>query len=206
VTLIACEQTGPSFNANALTGEPGAEQAADPAAQALRDFLAGPNGTDLPANDWKELLRNKSTVLYGQDDPSGEAGLLVVARAQLDNSKWVVQDYGQCRPRTWYANAYGLAADWKLSKKVAASATSFRILVTERACAGGKNASGRMAKPRIVSTKTTVTITIGVKPLEGAQDCPGNPATPLTVTLTEPLGNRTLFDGGPYPAVEVEQP
>ena len=133
-------------------------------------------------------------------------GLLVVANAQLSNGAWVVHNYGQCRPRTWYANAYGVAADWKLSKKVAATATSFRILVTERACAGGKNASGRLAKPRIVYTKTTVTITIGVKPLEGAQGCPGNPATPLTVTLTEPLGTRTLMDGGPYPAVEVAQP
>jgi hypothetical protein len=206
VTLIACEYGGPSFNASNLTGEPGAEQVDDPAATAFREFLAGPDGTDLPSGDWREFSRAKELVMYGQDDPSGEEGLYLVARAAFESGAWTVSGSAQCRPRIWWSDTYHLAADWKLSKKVPATATSFRALVTEVACASGKNASGRMAKPRIVYDETSVTITIGVKPLEGDQDCPANPATPLTIKLTEPLGDRTLFNGGPYPSVEVEQP
>jgi hypothetical protein len=204
--MLACEQAGPAFPVTGLDAPAGAEQVDDPAAVALVDFLAGPDGTDLPGSDWRELLRTKTTVLYAQDDPSGEVGQLVVARAELSGGSWTIADSGQCRPRTWFHNSYGLAAEWKLSAKVAKTATSFRALVTELACASGENASGRMAKPRIEYSETAITITIGVKPLEGAQDCPANPATPLTIRLEEPLGDRQLFDGGSYPAVEVKQP
>jgi hypothetical protein len=206
IQLLACQPTGPAFPVAALEGAAGTEQADNPAAAALRQFLGGPDGADLPANQWRELVRTKSQVLYGHDDPGGEADVIVMARAQLANSEWTIADSGQCHLRTWYANAYGIAADWKLSGKVAASATSFRALVTEFACASGKSASGRIGKPRIAYTNESVTITIGVRPLQGTQDCPGNPATPLTVRLSEPLGTRTLFNGGPYPAVEVKQP
>ena len=206
VQMLGCDQEGPAFPVTGLDAPAGAEQTDDPAAVALIDFLAGPDGTDLPASDWRELVRTKTTVLFAQDDPSGEVGQLVVARAELSDGAWTVVGSSQCRPRTWYHNSYGLAAEWKLSAKVAATATSFRALVTERACASGENASGRMAKPRIEYTDTDITITIGVRPLEGPQDCPANPATPLTIRLEEPLGDRQLFDGGSYPAVEVKQP
>lgn len=206
VQQIACEQTGPPFPVTNLEGETGVEQADNPAAAALRDFLSGPDGSTLPANDWREFARTKALVLFGQDDPSGEAGLYVSATAELSGNAWDITDSGQCRPRTWYANSYGLAADWTLGAKVSKATTSFRALVTEFACASGKSAAGRIAKPRIVYAKSSITITIGVKPLPGNQDCPGNPATPLTVKLSEPLGTRTLFNGGPYPAIEVEKP
>jgi hypothetical protein len=204
--LIACDPAGPAFPVSNLQNETGAEQADNPAAKALRDFLASPNGSALPANDWREFLRTKNTVLYGQDDPSGQAGVYVFAKAALSGSSWNVPDSGQCHPRTWYANSYGVAADWKLGAKTSKTTTQFRALVTEAACAGGKTAAGRIAKPRIDYGDKEITITVAVKPLEGAQDCGTNPATPLTIKLSEPIGTRKLFNGGPYPSVEVTQP
>jgi hypothetical protein len=48
-----------------------------------------------------------------------------------------------------------------------------------------------------------VTITIGVRPLEVAPgtllNCGGPPGTPASVRLSEPLGDRTLLDGGRVP-------
>lgn len=73
------------------------------------------------------------------------------------------------------------------------------ILVWERACSSGSPATGRMSAPVIETAPTTVTITIGVRPVSGMQTCPLPPGTPAVVTLPEPLGARSLRDGGSVP-------
>jgi len=75
------------------------------------------------------------------------------------------------------------------------SATELQLLVTERACNSGQPADGRVKLVSLVETEDTVTVTIGVKPRSGDANCPSNPATPFTVTLEEPIGDRTLIDG-----------
>ena len=80
-----------------------------------------------------------------------------------------------------------------------AASTELHILVWERACASGSAATGRMSTPLIEYAAETVTITVGVRGLPGVQACPSNQATPLAVQLTEPLGDRTLLDGGRDP-------
>jgi hypothetical protein len=44
-----------------------------------------------------------------------------------------------------------------------------------------------------------VTITIGVRPLQGVQTCPGPPGTAAILRLDEPLGGRELLGGGLEP-------
>lgn len=73
------------------------------------------------------------------------------------------------------------------------------VLVWESTCSSGRPTTGRMSAPLIDAGPTTVTITIGVRPLSGLQGCPGPPGTPALVKLTEPLGRRTLLDGGRVP-------
>ena len=204
--LLTCDPTGPGWSVNALDKPADAENGTTPAAKALKDFVTGADGGDLPDSGWRELYRSKELALYGQDDPSGEAGVLLIATIRASNGAWAGEDSGQCRPRTWFSNTLGIAADWKLSAKTTKSSKSLKTLVTERACASGESAKGRIAKPRFSYEPDRIVITIGVTPREGAQDCQANPATPLTITLTEALGDRQLFDGGPYPAVEVAQP
>lgn len=80
-----------------------------------------------------------------------------------------------------------------------ADATSLHVLVWEVACSSGHPTTGRMSAPAITITPTTVTITIGVRPLSGMQTCPGPPGTPAILTLPEALGSRTLLDGGTTP-------
>ena len=86
------------------------------------------------------------------------------------------------------------------------TARDLHILVWERACASGKPTTGRMSETLIMVGPTSVTITIDVRPLAGAQDCPGPPGTPATVTLPEPLGSRTLLDGGNNPPAPPRAP
>ncbi len=89
-------------------------------------------------------------------------------------------------------------ASWWLDPATAApSATSTTIhaLVLEHACVGGKSPKGRVEPPLIDVEDTAVTITFAIRRLAGEGDCIANLPFPVTITLPEPLGNRTLFDG-----------
>jgi hypothetical protein len=95
-------------------------------------------------------------------------------------------------------------ARWGLAPgtDVGPDTTEFVVMVTEAACASGRSSEGRVVGPDISYTDETVTITFGVRPLPGGQECPGNPATLMPVRLDEPLGTRTLLDGGTDPPRE----
>jgi hypothetical protein len=75
----------------------------------------------------------------------------------------------------------------------------FDALVTERACASGRNLTGRLVGPIVVPTADMVLVFFGVHPLPANQDCPGNPPTRVPVDLGQPLGSRELRDGGHLP-------
>src|SRR5262245_20858338 len=77
--------------------------------------------------------------------------------------------------------------------------TALHILVWEIGCSGGSPTTGRMSAPFVAMDSSSVTITIGVRPLSGAQTCPGPRGTPALVNLPEPIGARTLLDGGTDP-------
>ena len=96
------------------------------------------------------------------------------------------------------------AATWTLPDgfAVGAETTTFLALVTERDCASGMSSEGRILGPEVEYGERSVIVTFRVRPLSGAQACPSNPATVVEVHLDEPLGNRTLLDGGREPPSE----
>jgi hypothetical protein len=70
-------------------------------------------------------------------------------------------------------------------------------------CASGQSSQDRIVGPEISYAADRVVVTFAVRPPPGeAQDCQGNPATAVTVTLNEPLGDRRLVDGGAEPPRE----
>jgi hypothetical protein len=69
----------------------------------------------------------------------------------------------------------------------------------ERECASGKAATGRIAEPIAEYGVNAITITIPVRRVKGGADCQGNPWTPYVLELDEPIGDRVLLDGGPWP-------
>jgi hypothetical protein len=100
-------------------------------------------------------------------------------------------------------------ASWALDPafpKPGPAATELHILVWERACSSGSPTTGRMSAPAVSIAETTMTISIGVRSLTGIQACPGPPGTPATMTLPEPLGARTLVDGGRVPSGPPDPP
>src|SRR5258705_13468050 len=78
----------------------------------------------------------------------------------------------------------------------AATTTQLHILVWEQACSGGSPATGRISAPVVEYAATSVTITLGVRPLQLAPGTavtfPGPPRPPPTMTPAEPPGPRTL--------------
>lgn len=96
-------------------------------------------------------------------------------------------------------------AHWFLSPdaQIGPETTVFAALVMEVNCASGQSSQDRIVGPEISYAADRVVVTFAVRPLPGdAHDCQGNPATAVTVTLKEPLGDRRLVDGGADPARE----
>lgn len=82
---------------------------------------------------------------------------------------------------------------------VAPEATEIKGFVMETACASGQSPEGRVQEPTIVYAPDSITVQFTITPRPGGQDCQGNPESPVTFTLSEPLGERTLLDGGSNP-------
>ena len=90
-------------------------------------------------------------------------------------------------------------AVWHLDPDVpppAADATSFVAMVTERACASGRDISDILLPPVVQYGNDEVTVSLYVEPFPGgAANCIGTMPTRFTIELSEPLGGRQLVDG-----------
>ena len=95
------------------------------------------------------------------------------------------------------------AATWWVGSDLiplASETTEIKGILVESACASGQSPDGRVNDPVITYSPDAVTVTFTVTPPPGdAQDCQSNPEFPVTFTLSEPLGGRTLLDGGSTP-------
>jgi hypothetical protein len=98
----------------------------------------------------------------------------------------------------------GNPATWTFApdQEIGPETTEFVAMVTERECASGQSSEGRIVGPMVDAYDDRVVVTFEVRPLGGAQECPGNPPTAVTVPLGQPLGNRALVDGGREPPAE----
>jgi hypothetical protein len=188
------------FGPDILTRVGQAELADNPEPAALRAHLAqeGPDIDFLPDGGW---------ILAGIDATSAEyvtvGGDLGMKTVTLDaeGAAWRVTGWGDCQARRVLPAGLG-DADWVLAPDqppIGPETRSFDVLVTERSCASGQSSEGRIAGPDILEVNDLLLVTFAVRPLEGDQNCPSNPATRVTVDLGEPLGDRTLRDGGALP-------
>ncbi|MGH2429929.1 MAG: hypothetical protein ACRDGV_13795 [Candidatus Limnocylindria bacterium] len=191
--IVTCGR--PGFPVSVIDGPGGAESADDPAAAALRDHLAqpGPDYDWLPDAGWKVARRDADAVLFIADHPGADDRLATVS-VERSAGSWRVGGWAECRPQTELEPGLG-PASWRLAPEVEPSpdVTEIAVLVTERSCASGRSSEGRIAEPAISYGTDAVTITFGVRPLPGGQDCPGNPEARVLVTLDEPLGDRALL-------------
>lgn len=203
--LLTCG--GSEFPAAGLKAPAGAEDASGPENDALRAALAkfGEMFQGSETWSWRLAGRDDKGAIFLAETDSGDDHPWVAIEVTTDASGWQPATMGQCSPLVVLSAAFG-PATWALDPDMAPpteATTELNILVWERACSSGNPATGRMSAPVVEYTTTTVTITIGVRPLEvppgTGVSCPMPPGTPASLQLAEPLGPRTLLDGGPVP-------
>jgi hypothetical protein len=108
--------------------------------------------------------------------------------------------FDDCQPRPIVTHGLG-SSEWRVDRASPPTprSSSFRIEVMERECASGSPADGRIAEPIVEYAEEAIIITVPVRRVEGAATCQGNPWTPFVLELDEPIGDRLLLDGGPWP-------
>lgn len=86
-------------------------------------------------------------------------------------------------------------ATWRLNPESPPEPTSatLHIEIHENACSSRRDPTGRTLPPEVDFGPDEIVITMSVLEIGGR--CPGNPYFPMTIQLTEPIGNRTLVDG-----------
>jgi hypothetical protein len=196
--MVSCG--GRPFPAEVLTADGDAELDDHPATAALRTLLADPNADDLlPQTGWRLAVAERDGAVFIADLPGGDVPFAEVSVRQ-EEGVWRVAGYGHCRPTADVGPGLGLA-EFRVAPgmELRPEITELDVLVTERACNSGEDASGRIVEPAIIVDATTVTVVFGVAPRSGNHTCPSNPETPFILRLPEPLGDRHLLDGAPVP-------
>jgi hypothetical protein len=82
------------------------------------------------------------------------------------------------------------------------------LLVTETRCNSGEDAEGRIELVHLGEGITSIDLVLGVSARDDVTmaTCPSNPRTPFTVTLSEPLGDRTIVNAALATPSPVEPP
>jgi hypothetical protein len=195
---------GRTFPRSGLDAPTGAGNASGPEFDALRASLAK-FGSEFPGSagwTWRLAGRNATDAIFlAWTNSSGQPGWVSIEVVNGADG-WKPSGMGQCEPLVVLSADFG-PATWALDPAFPSpgpASTELHILVWGTTCSGGLPATGRISAPDIAYALEAVTITIGVRPLPGVQTCQGVPGTPATVGLAQPLGTRTLLDGGRAPA------
>ena len=201
---VRFECFGIAFPAERLIGD--VDSPAAPSAGEFSRWLAEDADPTFPRDGWRLLGESDTGHLYGVRAPEGGEAAAFVVTIRNSGGTWQAEDSGACTPAVRLDETLG-GATWTLdpdeAAEIDAETEDFDALVTEMACASGQSSEDRLVAPRIVVEADAITITFGVTPLEGPQDCQGNPASEVRVELPEPLGDRELRDGGVYPPTTV---
>lgn len=141
----------------------------------MRDVEVGtdPMSGDMPRD--REVL----TITWVKDAPGSPTG-------------WYVSHRGSCALTVDLGDLTVPAIE--LQSPPDPTSQKLRLLVTEQTCNGGEDAAGRMEVVSVDETDDRVSLVLGVRPRSGPQACPSNPATPFTITLSQPLGEREVVD------------
>ena len=152
------------------------------------------------------LLRTLDAATAPEDGPVGDHELIsvehVVDASNLDPG-WYVMKHTVCSLRVDLGGLTAAEVQLDPATPPDANAREIALLVTERECNSGKDATGRIEVVRLTETESTVEFVLGVAPRGGAQACPQNPQTPFVIELDEPLGARSIVDAGLVPAREL---
>ncbi|WP_454858982.1 hypothetical protein [Promicromonospora soli] len=202
---------GTRVPASVLTDGATADQLGDEAAAALD----GASVPDIEPEQWRVLTETSTEVYLIRElpeprDNDGERrthelmGIEWVDQTEEGGEGWQFWQHSDCALRHELGGPADAIVALDPDNPPDPASSQVHVLVTETACAGGEPAYGRVTLERLAQLEDRVELVIGVEAPPGdAQTCQGNPPTPFTVELEEPLGDRTLFDVAVYPEREL---
>lgn len=181
--------------------------------------LAGHEVPDLDLAEWTIATESTDAVVLLRALPEPEDGgggdvrtherleIGLVDAANLPESPaWMLTALGTCAISAAVPGAGTATITLDPAKPPEPTSADVALLVTEMACASGQDATGRVEVAALRETDTAVEVVVTVRPPTGDQACPANPPTPFTITLDEPLGDRTLHDASVVPARTIALP
>jgi hypothetical protein len=130
----------------------------------------------------------------------------VFGATNIPDGTWMLAASGVCTPRLIADDGLD-DADLALARTPSPRDMAVELLVTERECASGQTAEGRVEVRDLQVTDKQVRVWIGVRPPGGSgQTCPSNPPTPFTIELEQAVGTRSVVDIGVLPPRPLTSP
>ncbi len=193
--LVGCPGMA-GFDAAAMTsGSATAEEADTPAAVVLRQELYY---SGLPQRGWRLVVDSPTEKWYGVRTPGGlgfaEAGV------KLGLGVWVPGEFGPCEARAVPPAGYSTST-WAFASSPDGSSVDLYLRVRPQPCGGSPDQTAVAVSLEADSAAVVVTAYLRTTGTPSERICTGagDPVT-VRVHLPEPLGDRTVADGGPWPA------
>lgn len=214
---FTCTDESLRFRLGAFSAPANEEDAQSPIGEAIRAEIRRHNAQahpeDIPLDGWRLLAKENGQLLFGAGPPEHFA--FIVLRPDAPDNMLRADSGPACLSYS-VSSARLLSARWVLQGNATSATTTFVALVNERGCTGGADPTKRLVGPDVDYRDDAVVVTFFVEPLPPPEPdprgiptgygCVGPPPTPVTVTLSVPLGDRELLDGGSYPAKEPVVP
>jgi hypothetical protein len=206
--LWSCGGDPPGFPRQVLDGPVGVEQLPGAVFHGLRtslelmrpEFELNPREDRPHELPWLLAVYDEDLALFLVQRPGGTEHYSAMY-VDRKGDEWGFGGYrGDCQLRPLITHGLG-SSEWRVDawSPPTPQSTSFPVEVMEHECASGQPADGRIAEPIVEYGEDAITVTIPVHEVEGGATCPGNPWTPFLLELDEPIGDRQLLDGGPWP-------
>lgn len=174
--------------------------------------LAGSGGMDAPPAfqhtpvedaDWFVLARDghAAAVATGPWSATGPGKGAQVVYLDHEGAGWKATGWGDCKLSPWLPDG----EQWVKINGVSAGRDTREptLQVNEMECTSGRDPRPYLRKPTILETGDRVTVSWTSAAPKGVNNCIGSMPVPATVQLSEPLGDRVLYDGSSWPARRV---
>ncbi|MCY4623170.1 MAG: hypothetical protein OXD34_15305 [bacterium] len=193
--LVTCRGT-PPVRYSQFVDPPSIDEVDHPAVDALRAELGSQGGEPMPQGRWVVISIEEDLAAFAALSPDSFG----YADFERHGDKWILGGMGSGRPcEPIVALPDGLnRVEVRLDPDslLGPDSITLDLLVTEAACASGREMGDALQGPQVVETDTAVIVAFAAIPLyEQLVTCQGNPSTPVTLELSQPLGNRTVYDG-----------
>lgn len=177
-----------------------------PAVEALRAEIEAPSPEPIPAGAWSVMHIDEDSATFAIVEGNVIAG---TASFRLAGDRWVLSGYGgggrPCESRVPLPPGIAhVRVHLDPNTLPRPASTSIFLFVQDIDCSNGRKIGDELRGPQIIETDDEVLVAFAVIPVWGVATCQGGPATPVTVELSRPLGERALLNGAMMPPAPIE--